>query len=121
MNTYTFHICPSLCEGFGHYISEGLSCGAVVITNNCAPMNELVNCNNGILIKNCIIHETEMKILECKITESSIENVIEQSILLDGIEMNKLKENAESSFQTNLKNFDCNINIVLTFICNNTI
>lgn len=44
-------ICPSSCEGFGHYINEGRSTGSIIITTDGPPMNELVNNENGILIK----------------------------------------------------------------------
>ena len=118
MNTYTFHICPSVCEGYGHYICEGLSCGAVVITNNCEPMNELITCNNGILINDCNIQETEMKIFECKITLTNVEKVIEHCMSTDTTQISILKTNAKSSFQYNLKEFTNNINIILKFIYN---
>ena len=48
-NQYRFHLCPSETEGFGHYIVEAMSCGAIVITLNAAPMNELVTAERGIL------------------------------------------------------------------------
>ncbi len=41
-NYHGLHICPSTTEGFGHYIMEGLGCGAVVVTTNAPPMNEFV-------------------------------------------------------------------------------
>lgn len=41
-NTYGLHICTSETEGFGHYISEALSCGAIVVTTDAPPMNEFV-------------------------------------------------------------------------------
>jgi hypothetical protein len=43
------HVCPSETEGFGHYIAEGLSCQAVVLTTSAPPMNELVTPDRGIL------------------------------------------------------------------------
>lgn len=49
-NSHLFHVCPSETEGFGHYLMEGLSVGAVVITTDGEPMNELVTPNHGILI-----------------------------------------------------------------------
>lgn len=37
-----FYICPSIVEGFGHYINEGRCNSSVTITTNASPMNELI-------------------------------------------------------------------------------
>ena len=50
MNKCGVHICTSFIEGYGHYINEARSVGAVIITPDCEPMNEMVN-KNGLLIK----------------------------------------------------------------------
>lgn len=50
MNQAAFHICPSRAEGWGHYITEALSVGALVITTNASPMSEHVHGEWGIAV-----------------------------------------------------------------------
>jgi glycosyltransferase involved in cell wall biosynthesis len=48
-NESIIHVCPSEAEGFGHVIVESMSVGAVVITTNAPPMNEIVSNGIGLL------------------------------------------------------------------------
>lgn len=43
-------MCPSVAEGYGHYINEGRLSGSIVVTTDSAPMNELIDNYSGILI-----------------------------------------------------------------------
>jgi glycosyltransferase involved in cell wall biosynthesis len=49
-NSHHYHLCLSEAEGWGHYIVEAMSVGAVALTTDAAPMNELVTAQRGMLI-----------------------------------------------------------------------
>jgi glycosyltransferase involved in cell wall biosynthesis len=50
-NECEVHVLPSQAEAYGHIIGEALSCGAVVVTTDAAPMNELVTRDRGVLVR----------------------------------------------------------------------
>lgn len=49
-NAHRFHLCPSETEGFGHYLVEAMGIGAVVVTLDAPPMNEMVTPERGALV-----------------------------------------------------------------------
>lgn len=50
-NACSVHVAPSQAEGYGHVIGEAMSCGAVVLTTDAPPMNELVSSDRGVLVR----------------------------------------------------------------------
>lgn len=49
-NSHRFHVCPSETEGYGHYLGEAMSVGAVAIGVDAPPMNELLGADRGLLV-----------------------------------------------------------------------
>jgi glycosyltransferase involved in cell wall biosynthesis len=47
---YGIRIQPSEAEGFGHVLIEGMALGAVIITTDAPPMNELISLERGQLV-----------------------------------------------------------------------
>jgi len=50
-NECEVHVIPSQAEGYGHVIGEAMGCGAVVVTTDAPPMNELVARDRGRLVR----------------------------------------------------------------------
>lgn len=48
-----FYLGPSQAEGFGHALVEAMSAGAIVITTDAPPMNEIVSPERGVLVPVC--------------------------------------------------------------------
>jgi hypothetical protein len=71
------HFCTSEVEGFGHYINESRAMGALVISTDGSPMNELIDPAYGFLIQSH--HQIEQNAgTRYQVEEDAIENVIEQ-------------------------------------------
>ncbi len=79
MNSHGIHLCVSEMEGFGHYIVEALSTGAIVVSTDGAPMNELVTPSSGYLV-NCVETEQHYRAKGFTISEPEFEKVIHSII-----------------------------------------
>jgi glycosyltransferase involved in cell wall biosynthesis len=103
-NACMFHVCTSLTEGWGHYIVEALSVGAVTLTVDAAPMNELVTGDRGLLIG----HERTGKqrlATTYFFSESSLQAAVESATALSDADWSRLSANARHWYQSNRAEF----------------
>lgn len=103
-NSHLFHICPSEAEGFGHCLVEGLSVGAVVITTDGEPMNELITADRGILIPAARIG-TKLLASSYYVDSAGIEAAVAQALALPSADCERLGRAARAFFLDNDRAF----------------
>jgi glycosyltransferase involved in cell wall biosynthesis len=81
-NRCLFHVCPSEVEGFGHYLVEAMSVGAVVLATDAAPMNEHVTAGRGLLIASSP-GRTQGLVVRRRIEVEAIEDAVVRTLALD--------------------------------------
>ncbi len=107
-DTAGYYIVPSQVEGYGHYINEGRAKGAVLISTNAAPMNELVINNvSGILAS--ITHSWEINgythARAYYVTPVSLSIAMAKALALTDEQKATLGENARQAFLWDTKFF----------------
>jgi glycosyltransferase involved in cell wall biosynthesis len=103
-NSHVFHLCLSEAEGWGHYIAEAMSCGAVVITCNVPPMNEMVSSGRGLLVDATAVGQLNAA-MRYQFDEASLEATIEYTRSLDAEHCAAIGVEARAWFEANQRNF----------------
>ncbi len=99
-NRCGIHLCPSLSEGWGHYITEAMSCRAVTVVTDAPPMNELVDATRGVVVP---YGRTESRHLGTNfhIREDLLEEAISRLITMPAEEKAALGDAARTWFLEN--------------------
>lgn len=102
-NQSGFHLCPSETEGFGHYIMEAMSTGAVVITTDAPPMNEFIQ------DKRCLIPYTKASPLHLatlyEIDQQQLQNKIEHLLTLTSQELEEIGQRNRAVYEEKQQGF----------------
>jgi hypothetical protein len=103
-NANAFHLCPSETEGFGHYLIEAMSVGAVTLTTDAPPMNELVTPNRGVLVAFGRTGRQQLA-TTYHFDEAAMEAAIERALAMSQAEREDLGANARDWFLRNDREF----------------
>ncbi len=103
-NKNLFHLCPSEAEGFGHYIVEAMSCGAVTLTTDAPPMNEIVTKERGVLVK-YRSQEPQMLGMNYYVDEDDLEKQIIKMMNISRGKKRKISEESRQWFVKNDRDF----------------
>jgi hypothetical protein len=111
-NESVFHLCMSLTEGWGHYIAEAMGVGAVTITVDARPMNELVGADRGVLVPYRGTG-TQNLATTYQFDEAGLEAAIERTIAMSDEECAQLGARAREWFVENKRGFTGRIEAAL--------
>lgn len=103
-NANAFHVCCSETEGFGHYIGEAMSVGAVVLATDAPPMNELIKPERGVLVA---YDETGTQHLATTyhFSDAALEAAVQRCMAMGEAERETLGRNARAWYEHNDKDF----------------
>lgn len=99
-NASAFHVCCSETEGFGHYIVEAMSVGAVVLTTDAPPMNELITPERGLLVG---YDRTGRQHLATtyQFSEGALEASVQQCLIMSEADRIEIGRRARAWFESN--------------------
>ncbi len=103
-NSHIFHLCLSEAEGWGHYIAEAMSCGAVAITCDAPPMNELVHPDRGLLVAASAAGPLNAA-TRYHFDEAALEAAVERACAMNAAQYEALGAAARHWFETNQQRF----------------
>lgn len=102
-NEAGIHLCPSIVEGYGHYLNEARKVKSLVITTNLAPMNELITPESGLLIDCAEIGKKSNGADLCFITEDDLVTTVKKAIGMSIEDRKKLIDKAYDDFISDTK------------------
>ncbi|MGH8125646.1 MAG: glycosyltransferase [Rhodanobacteraceae bacterium] len=107
-NAHRFHVCPSETEGFGHYLVEAMGVGAVVVTLDAPPMNEMITPGRGALVP---YSRTGVQSLATTYfyDEHAMQSVIEGLLAMPNVELERMGAAARTWFEDNDRAFRARI------------
>ncbi|HEX5352571.1 MAG TPA: glycosyltransferase [Rhodanobacteraceae bacterium] len=107
-NAHRFHLCPSETEGFGHYLVEAMGVGAVTVTLDAPPMNEMIAPERGALVPYSRTG-TQSLATTYFYEEHAMECVIERLLATPDVELERMGAAARAWFEDNDRAFRARI------------
>ncbi|KRE94484.1 hypothetical protein ASG87_17955 [Frateuria sp. Soil773] len=111
-NAHAFHLCPSKTEGYGHYLCEAMSLGAIVVTTDAAPMNELIDPQRGLLVAATAEGRQGLATLY-RFDPAAMERAVESCLRMDEAQIAAMGQRAQAWFAANQKDFSARIGAAL--------
>lgn len=111
-NRHVFHLCLSETEGWGHYIGEAQSVGALLLTTDARPMNELVTAERGLLVESMESGRQHLAVTY-SFAAADLERAVSVALAMDEHERVRLGSAARDWFLENKRGFAQRLNSAL--------
>ena len=103
-NAHRFHLCPSETEGFGHYLVEAMGIGAVTITVDAPPMNEMITPERGLRV--AVARTGKQNLATTHFFDAdAMEQTVQRALALEAAEIETLSAAARTWFEDNDRDF----------------
>ena len=96
---------PAEMEGYGHALAEAMSTGAVVVTTDAGPMNELVTAERGWLVPTDRSEPHHLGVRHF-VSEAALESTIESLLCCDTTRLRAMGDAGRAWFETNHRAFE---------------
>lgn len=110
-NRLGIHLCVSETEGFGHYLVEAMSAGAVVVTTDAPPMNEYIE------DKRCLVpyvKQVPSNLATCYLVDTDgLKEVVKNLASLSEGELREIGERNRAWYLTKREEFFNNLETLL--------
>jgi hypothetical protein len=103
-NSCAFHLCLSQTEGWGHYLVEAMSCAAVVLACDGAPMNQMIDASRGLPVR-AVEGEAFHLARTWQFDEGALELAVERAIAMPAAEREALGASARRWYLDNEASF----------------
>ena len=103
-NRHLFHVCLSETEGWGHYIAEAQGIGAIVLTTDAGPMNELVSADRGVLVSASAKGRQNLA-TTYDFDASALQSAVARVLEMPAEEQQRLRAQARAWFEDNKLDF----------------
>ncbi|HEX4049622.1 MAG TPA: hypothetical protein VHY19_01930 [Steroidobacteraceae bacterium] len=103
-NAHRFHVCTSEAEGWGHYIAEAMSVGALTVTCDAAPMNELIGPGRGLNVATragAVHNLVRLSLFD----DAALEAAVGHALALPALELESIGAEARKWFLANKAGF----------------
>lgn len=101
------HICPSMIEGYGHYINEARAYSRFIVTTDYQPMNELITRDSGILTPCDIMpKKSSPGVYSCGVSVSNLELAMTKALSVKYTARKKYGQHARRDFLNDTREFN---------------